>query len=84
MSQVEALILQDRRIKIATIPKDLNISGPNVLKIIHGHLLMSKVCSRLVPRMLTPFHKELQVEIANKNLRLFKEDEANFFFKNGN
>ena len=80
MSQkVEALILQDRRIKIATISKDLNISEPSVLKIVHEHLLMSKVCSRWVPRMLTTFHKQSRVEIANENLRLFKEDEANFF-----
>ena len=43
MSQkVETLILQDRRIKIATISKDLNISEPSVLKIIHEHLWMSK------------------------------------------
>ena len=40
--KVETLILQDRRIKIATISKDLNISEPSVLKIIHEHLLMYK------------------------------------------
>ena len=80
MSQkVETLILQDRRIKIATISKDLNISEPSVFKIIHEHLWMSKVCSSWVPRMLTPFHKQSQVEISNENLRLFKEDEVNFF-----
>ena len=43
MSQkVEALILQDRRIKIATFSKDLNISEPSVIKIIHEHLLSLK------------------------------------------
>ena len=28
--------------------------------------------------MMTPFHKQIRVEIANENLKLFKEDEAKF------
>jgi hypothetical protein len=43
--RVEDLILQDRRIKVAVISKELNISVGSVLEVIHSNLLMSKVSS---------------------------------------
>lgn len=54
VEKVKQLILVDRRIKQWEVARDVGISKERVHEIIHGHLGMSKVSARWVPRMLTP------------------------------
>lgn len=63
--QVEAAILEDRRITVETIT--------------HDHLHMHKVSARWIPRLLTPFQKQERVECSRMNLEMCLEDESNFF-----
>jgi len=52
VTQVETLIMSDRRIKVKEICREVGISYGSVLTIIHEHLGMSKVSSRCVSRNL--------------------------------
>uniref|UniRef100_H3API3 Mos1 transposase HTH domain-containing protein n=1 Tax=Latimeria chalumnae TaxID=7897 RepID=H3API3_LATCH len=78
ITQVEALIMQDRRIKTDTIVTELGISHGSVLKIIHDHLGMSKVSTRWEPRNLSAQDRHQQVELSHKLLEIFYADQANF------
>ena len=57
--QVETAILEDRRITIRQIAQEVKISIGSVETIIHEHLHMQKVSARWIPRLLTPFQKQL-------------------------
>lgn len=76
--KIEDFVMHDRRVKVATIAREFEVSEPTVLSILHERLGMSKVCSRWVPRMLTPLHKQWRVEMCEENLRLFESDPDNY------
>lgn len=76
--KVEDLVMQDRRIKVSQIAGELGISEPSVITILHDHLLMSKVSSRWVPRMLTPVQKQFRVQFSQENLELYEGDVDHF------
>lgn len=77
--QVEAAILEDRRITIRQIAQEVKISTGSVETIIHNHLHMRKVSARWIPRLLTPFQKQERVECSRMNLEMCQEDESKFF-----
>lgn len=65
--QVEAAILEDRRITIRQIAQEVKISTGSVETIIHNHLHMRKVSARWIPMLLTPFQKQERVECSRMN-----------------
>ena len=52
--QVEAAILEDRRITIRQIAQEVTIRTGSVETIFHNHLNMHKVSARWIPWLLTP------------------------------
>ena len=76
--QVDELIKYDRRITQKEIAGRLGMSKERVGYII-GLLGYTKVCSRWVPRMLTPEKKQERVEICEELLKRYREEEINVF-----
>jgi transposase len=76
--QVDELMKHDRRITQKQIAGRLGISKERVGYII-GLLGYTKVCSRWVPRMLTPEKKQKHVEICEELLKRYREEGINFF-----
>ncbi|EYB92684.1 hypothetical protein Y032_0191g1317 [Ancylostoma ceylanicum] len=65
---VEKMVLQNRRISIAEIMKDLGLSYGTVENILTERLRMSKVTARWVPKTLSAFEKKCRVEHSNEIL----------------
>lgn len=72
--KVEAMVLEDRRMKVSTIGTTLGISEPSVITILHDNLNMSKVSARWVPRLLTPEQKLRRLEISQNHLETLNKD----------
>jgi len=71
VKRVDNLIKSDRRISIEGIEAQLPISHGTICSIIHDHLGYSKICSRFVPKLLTPEMRENRLAASEENLRLF-------------
>ena len=76
-SKVEAMIVQDRRVKISVIAYEQGISADTVFSIIHSVLIMS-VSSRQVPRTLTPEQKAYRQQFSEGNLDIFRANPKTF------
>ena len=77
--QVEAAILEDRRITVRQLAQDVKISVGSVEKIIHDHLHIRKLSARWIPRLLTPFQKQERVTCSKALLATCQEDQEDFF-----
>lgn len=77
--QVEAAILDDRRITVRQLAEDVKISVGSVEKIIHDHLYMRKLSARWIPRLLTPFQKQERVKCSQDLLAMCQENQEDFF-----
>ena len=77
--KVEDMILEDHRVKISVIAHELGISAGTVFSNIHSGLMMSKVSSRWVPRMLTPEQKACRQQFSEENLDVPRANPENFF-----
>ena len=75
--QVDELINHDRRITQKQIAGRLGMSKERVGNII-GLLGYTKVCSRWVPRKLTPEKKQKRVEICEELLKRYREEGGQF------
>lgn len=81
VDRVRDLVLEDRRISVSTIEHALCISHGSVITILHDKLHMSKVSARWVPRMLTPFQKQIRLNCATQLLTRFQNDKDDFLDK---
>ena len=79
MPKVEDVILQDRRVKVSVIAHELGISTGTVSSIIHSVLMMAKVSSPWVPRMLTPEQKACRQQFSEENLDMLRENPEKLF-----
>lgn len=70
MDECEQLLREQRRITIREVASALKISYGAAQAIIH-QLGYSKVCSRFVPKFLSPEMKEVRLECARENLELY-------------
>ena len=70
---------RDRRVKVSVIAHEVGISAGTVSSIIHSVLMMSKVSSRWVARMLTPEQKACRQQFSEENLDMLRENSENFF-----
>lgn len=68
--QVEAAILEDRRITVRQLAQDVKISVGSVDIIIHDHLHMRKLSARWIPRLLTPFQMQERVQCSQTLLTM--------------
>ena len=71
--QLDELIKHDRRITHKQIVGRLGMSKERVGYII-GLLGYTKVCSRRVPRMLTPEKEQKRVEICEEHMKRYREE----------
>lgn len=62
IARVEALVLSDNQITVEQIAAESGLSHGTILKILHEHLNMSKVCTEWVPSLLAPFQEGRQEE----------------------
>ena len=68
--QVEAAILEDRRITIRQIAQEVKISRGCVKTIFYDHLHTNQVSARWIPRLFTPFQKQERLECSSMNLEM--------------
>ena len=51
---VERIVMRDRQISIRRLAEELDISKTIIHEIMNNHMGMKKVCTRWVPKLLTP------------------------------
>ena len=78
IAAVEKIVMDDRRVTVRQIVNILGISYGSVETILHKHLVMSKVCARWVPKMLTPEMKQNRIRCAEENLQQMNQDWERF------
>ena len=57
------IVRQNRRPSIRAIAELINIDKETVRQILHNNFNKKKVCSKMVPRLLTPDQKEIRMNI---------------------
>lgn len=75
---IDALVQEDRRVKIRTIAETLNISKSCVHRIVHDTLGYRKVCARWVPKQLTESHKETRMVLCLNHLERYHREGEEF------
>lgn len=78
VKKVHKIILANRKSKLREIAEVLKISEGSVFTILHEHLSMRKLCSKLVPRLLTVDQKQQRVDDSTNSLELFKRNPTDF------
>ena len=78
VARVERMILENRRVKVDEIERELGISHGSVIVIIHDNLAMSKVSARWVPRNLTPHDRLQRRQSSEELLLLYSQDPVGF------
>jgi len=63
IEKVGEMFRQNRRLSIRTVTELINIDKETVRQILHNNFNMKKVCSKMVPRLLTPNQKEIRMNI---------------------
>lgn len=76
---VEQVVLRDRQISIRRVADELDIAKSSVHRIVSEHLGMKKVCTRWVPRSLTPLQRMNRVDCCEELLRESEADPTDFF-----
>lgn len=79
IESVEKLVMDNRRIKMWEISAETGLSYGTIFRILHNHLLLSKVSARWVPRNLSAFDRQRRVECARSALALINDPQSNFF-----
>jgi hypothetical protein len=59
-ARARELILQNRRVMVNEIAKQLNISIGSACSVVHDNLQFQKVCAKWVPKELTDEHKHVR------------------------
>lgn len=78
VDRIEAMILENRRVKVEEIALEVGISHGSVCSIIQDKLAMSKVSARWVPRNLSPQDRHQRLQSSEELLLLYNEDPAGF------
>jgi len=63
IEKIGEIVRQNRRLSIRAIAELINIDKETVRQILHNNFNMKKVCSKMVPRLLTPDQKEIRMNI---------------------
>ncbi|XP_055307605.1 histone-lysine N-methyltransferase SETMAR-like, partial [Sitodiplosis mosellana] len=78
ITKINKMIMADRKLKLQEIADILKISKGSVYTILHDHLGMRKLCSKWVPRLLTPEQKQNRVDDSESCLTIFKRNPNEF------
>jgi transposase len=71
-------ILQNRRLTVDEITKQLNISIRSAYSVVHDNHHFHKVCTRQVPKDLLNEHKCMHLDICSHHLAHYGEEGDNF------
>jgi len=63
IEKVSEIVRQNHRLSIWAVAELINIDKETVWQILHNYFNMKKVCSKMVPRLLTPEQKEIRMNI---------------------
>ena len=63
IEKVGEIFRQNRRLSFRAFAELINIDKETVRQILHKNFNMKKVCSKMVPRLLTPEQKEIRMNI---------------------
>ena len=75
---VKRIVMRDRQLSVRRVADELGISKSRVHEIMSDHLRMKKVCTRWVPKLLTPLQRANRVECCHELLNESEADPANF------
>ncbi|KAI6653032.1 Transposase [Oopsacas minuta] len=68
ITKVEELVREDRQITIRQLIHDASVSSGTIETILHQHLGLRRVCSKLVPHLLTLEQKNRQIQFCRSML----------------
>ena len=75
---VEPIVMCDRQVSVRYVADESGFSKTGVHEIMSQCLGMSKVCTRWVPKLLTPLQRSNRVECCQELLRESEADLTNF------
>ena len=75
---IERTVMRDRQISVRRVADELGISKSKVHDIMSNQLGMSKVCTRWVPKLLTPLQRINRVECCQELLQEHEADPGKF------
>ena len=74
VKSVEDLVMKDRNLSVRPIVDTLGISKTSVDLILNEHLGMSKVCTKWIPKTLSPHQRQDHVDISTEHLGYFSRE----------
>jgi len=74
VERLSVLVRTDRRVTIQMMSSELGINKETIRQMLHGDLLMRKLCAKLVPKMLTVEQKELRRSICEDFLERIQSE----------
>ena len=66
---VERIIMRDRQISVPRVAYELDIPKTTIHEIMNNHMGMKKVCTRWVPKLLTPIQRANRVDCCQELLQ---------------
>jgi hypothetical protein len=72
------LILQNRRVMVNEIAKQLNISIESSYSVVHDNIQFHKMCARWVPKELMDEHKRMCLDICSHHFAHYGKEGDNF------
>ena len=63
IKKVGEIVQQNLHLRIWAVAKLINIDKETVRQVLHNNFNMKKVCSKMVPRILSPEQKEIRMNI---------------------
>jgi hypothetical protein len=72
------LILQNRKVTVNEIAKQLNINIGSAYSVVHDNLQFHKVCARWILKELTDEHKRMCLDSCSHHLACYREEGDNF------
>jgi predicted DNA-binding protein YlxM (UPF0122 family) len=74
VAKVGEIVRQKRRLSIRAVAELINIDKETVRQMLHNNFDMKKVCSKMVPRLLTLEQKEIRMKICADILQNIEND----------
>ena len=74
IEKVGEIVQQNHRLSIQAVAELINTDKETVQRILHNNFNMKKVCSKMVPRLLTPEQKEIRMNICADILQNIEND----------
>jgi len=74
LQRVEDIIRADRRVTIDAVATAIGCSLDKAYNMMHERLSFHKVCSRWVPRQLTPQHKNQRIGLSLQHLQRYQDE----------